>query len=128
MRGLVCLLGVMTVLAGSTLAAQAPVGGTVSGVVRDEQGGEIPGVAVTARSDDAPGTRRTLTDRNGRYVVADLPPGAYTITAELSGFATFKRPAVAVRAGLTVAVDLVMRVGVVGETIEVRQELSLIHI
>ena len=126
MRGLVCLLGVMTLLARSPLAAQAPAGGSVNGVARDEQGGVMPGVAVTATSDAAPGARRTMTDRNGRYVLADLPPAEYAIAAELTGFATFRRHAVAVRAGMTVTIDVLMRVGTVGETIDVRQETPLL--
>jgi Carboxypeptidase regulatory-like domain/TonB dependent receptor-like, beta-barrel/TonB-dependent Receptor Plug Domain len=125
MRGLVCVLGVVTVLAAGSLAAQTS-GGTVSGVAQDEQGAVVPGVSVSATSDSAPGIHRAVTDRNGRYAIADLPPAEYTITAELSGFATFKRPSVVVRAGKAMTVDLVMKVGAIGETVEVRLETPLL--
>jgi hypothetical protein len=113
MRGamIVCVL---TLLIAPPLAAQTPAGGGLIGVARDEQGAAVPGVAVTARSENAPGAHRTATDRSGQYRLADLPPGEYEISAELAGFATFKRPGVVVRAGLTVSIDVTMKVGAIG--------------
>ncbi|HEX9367956.1 MAG TPA: TonB-dependent receptor, partial [Vicinamibacterales bacterium] len=87
----------------------------------------MPGVAVSAASESAPGVHRTTTDRTGTYHLAELPPGEYEITAELAGFATFKRPAVIVRAGLTVPVDMTMKIGAIGETVEVRMETPLLE-
>jgi hypothetical protein len=34
-----------------------------------------------------------VTDVNGIYVVRGLPPGDYTVTIEMDGMATVKRPA-----------------------------------
>jgi hypothetical protein len=117
----------LTLLVTPVVHAQAPAAGGVSGVARDEQGGAVPGVAITAASDNAPGVHRTTTDRTGQYRLADLPPGEYVIAAELTGFATFKRPGVVVRAGLTVPVDVTMKVGAIGETVEVRLETPLLE-
>ena len=118
---------VLPFLIAPPVTAQAPAGGRVSGLARDEHGGAIPGVLISARSDAAPGVYRTTTDRTGLYHLNDLPPAEYEITAELSGFATFRRPAVVVRAGLTATVDVTMNVGAVGETVEVRMETPLLE-
>ena len=126
LRAVVGLL-VVTFLIPSALAAQTPAGGRVSGIVKDEQGGAIPGVVVSARSDAAPGVYRTTTDRVGTYHLTNLPPASYEITAELTGFATFKRPAVVVRAGLAATVDITMTIGAVGETVEVRMDTPLLE-
>lgn len=117
----------LTVLITSPLHAQTAAGGSVHGVARDQQGAVVPGVAVSATSPTVPGAYRATTDRVGQYRLADLPPGDYTIVAELDGFATFLRPSVSVRAGLNVPVDLAMKVGSVDETIEVRQETPLLE-
>jgi hypothetical protein len=126
MRRIMSVL-VLTCLIASPLRAQTPSGGRVSGVAKDEQGAAVPGATVAARSENAPGIYRTTTGNNGRYHLDDLPPGEYAITAELSGFATFKRPAVVVRAGLGTTVDVTMKVGAIGETVEVRMETPLLE-
>lgn len=123
----VSIVLVLTVLISSPVRAQAPASGSVQGVARDQQGAVIPGVAVSASSPTVPGVHRTTTDRAGRYRLADLPPGEYTIVAELDGFATFHRPSIAVRAGLNVPVDIAMSIGAIDETIEVRQETPLLE-
>ena len=126
MRGAMSVL-VLTLVTSLPLGAQTPAGGGVSGIVRDEQGAIVPGVTVAATSESAPGVHRAITDRTGLYHLPDLAPGAYDITAELTGFATFRRPSVLVRAGLTVQVDVIMKVGGIGETVEVRMETPLLE-
>lgn len=125
MRGVFGAL-LLTLMTPAWLAAQTPAGGRVSGSVKDEQGAAMPGVAISARSDGAPGVYRTTTDRTGTYHLTDLPPAEYEITAEIAGFATVKRAAVVVRAGLAATVDLTMVVGGIGETVEVRMETPLL--
>jgi carboxypeptidase family protein/TonB-dependent receptor-like protein len=69
-------------------AAQTADGGTVSGVVRDQQGATVPGCDVALRGSDA--TYRLTTGRDGGFRFLDLEPGSYKLTATLTGF----RPAV----------------------------------
>jgi hypothetical protein len=126
MRGVLSVL-VLTLLTTVSIAAQGQAGGGVKGVAKDEQGAVVPGVTVSATSESAPGLHRTVTDRTGQFRLADLPPGEYEITAELNGFATFKRPSVVVRAGRTVDVDVTMKVGAIGETVEVRMDTPLLE-
>jgi hypothetical protein len=118
---------ILILLIRVSVAAQTPAGGGVKGLARDEQGAVVPGVTVSATSESAPGLHRTVTDRNGEYFLTDLPPGEYEITAELTGFATVKRPSVLVRAGKTLDVAVTMKVGGVGETVEVRLETPLLE-
>ena len=108
-------------------AAQTTAGGSVHGVARDESGAVVPGVTVSATSRTVPGVFTTTTDPVGGYRLGDLPPGDYTIAAQLSGFARFLRASVSVQAGLNVEVDVVMRVGAVGETVEIVQDTPLLE-
>jgi iron complex outermembrane recepter protein len=65
------------------LTAQTP---QLAGVVRDTNGGGLPGVALVL-TDSAGVTRRTVTsDEHGKYEVHGLPVGRYRLTATLSGF------------------------------------------
>lgn len=117
----------LIVLTASLPRAQTTSGGSINGTARDEQGAVVAGVAVRATSGSAPGDYRATTDRAGHYRLTDLPPGEYTLTAELDRFATFVRTSIGVRAGLSVVVDLDMKVGAVGETVEVRTDSPLLE-
>ena len=55
--------------------------GALSGVVRVEGFGPVPGVRVLV-TDDQGEERFAITDDEGRWTLPDLPPGAYTATVE----------------------------------------------
>jgi Carboxypeptidase regulatory-like domain/TonB dependent receptor len=114
-------------LSSVTLEAQTTANGSIRGVVTDQQGAAVPGVLVSATSPTVPGTHLATSDGTGRYILGDLPPGDYTIVGELAGFARFLRTPVTVRAGLNLDVDIVMRVGAIDETVEVRVDTPLLE-
>jgi hypothetical protein len=120
-----CVL-VFLLMAASPVQAQTTAGGAIRGVVLDPQGASIPGVAVTATSPTVPGVYVATTDRAGTYHLANLAPGDYAIAGELQGFARFVRTPVTVRSGVTLTVDMTMRLGSIDETVEVRQDTPLI--
>src|SRR5947207_7916161 len=64
----------------------------ITGVVKDSSGGIVPGVTVTGRNAENGFTRVAVTEANGEYRLPSLPPGRYTVTAELAGFNTETRP------------------------------------
>jgi hypothetical protein len=53
----------------------------IDGVVRDSQGGALPGAEITLS-----GGRTVVTDIDGRFAFANLGPGSYEISARLAGF------------------------------------------
>ncbi len=92
----------------------------VLGRVTDQSGGLIPGATVTL-TNQATGIQATaVSDANGAYQFLNVRPGTYRIEAELSGFATAVAPDVIVTVASRLRVDLSMKVGGVGETVEVR--------
>ena len=78
-------------IAPAALFAQTT--GTIEGTVADQNGGALPVVTVEATSPRLQGTRTATTDASGRYRFASVPPGAYTVTANLSGFGTAQKTA-----------------------------------
>src|SRR5262245_42952397 len=88
-------------------AAQTGLGG-LRGYVRDEQGGALPGATVTATSPGILQPATTVTNEEGYYRLINLAPGTYQLSADLSGFAPFKREGILLRAGATFAVDITL--------------------
>jgi hypothetical protein len=63
----------------------------ITGLVVDDTGRALPGVTVQASSATSSATRCVVSNSEGRYVVQDLRPGAYTITFARPGFFTLQR-------------------------------------
>ena len=58
----------------------------IAGIVTDESGSVAPNVEVTAVQEATGLTRKTRTNETGEYVLPQLPPGRYQVTAEAAGF------------------------------------------
>jgi hypothetical protein len=98
----------------------AAVMATIHGTVTDEQGGVMPGVTVTLRSPAIQGQTRTeVTAADGTFRFSNLFNGVYDITYQLEGFATISRPGQQLPAGFVMRLDAALKVGSIGETIQV---------
>ena len=71
--------------------------GTISGTIKDEQGAVLPGVTVTLTG--KLGDRTAVTDATGQYRFPALEPGAYEVSADLSGFAKAGRTGIQISPG-----------------------------
>jgi hypothetical protein len=96
-------------LAGHVQAQVASA--TLSGTVLDESGAAAPGVAVSAREESTGFVRNTLTGAEGAYVIEELSPGIYTVTAEKTGFRTDTSEHVALEVNQKARLDLKLKVG-----------------
>ena len=68
-------------------------GGTLAGIVRDQNGDPIVGARVTATNSGTNLTRSTVTGSDGIYRLPSLGPGAYDLTVEADGYAKIVRQA-----------------------------------
>jgi hypothetical protein len=98
---------------------------TLSGTVRDNTGGVLPGVTVTATNEAQGTTFVGVTDDQGIYRI-QVRPGVFRVTGELSGFTTVVRPGVEILLGRQIALNLDMTVSGVQETVTVTGEAPLI--
>ena len=102
----------LTLLVG--LAAPALVHAqetVIAGTVTDTTDLVLPGVTVEARGTEAGGPIETaVTDGVGAFAITGLPPGLYDVRFTLPGFQTDVRRGVALDAGVTVTVDIVLAV------------------
>ncbi len=125
-RKVLLLTCAATIVASAALAQTGQ--GSLRGTVTDEQGGALPGVSVTATSPALIQPATGVSDANGYYRLINLPPGTYTVTAELSGFATFKREGILLRGGANFQVDVTMKIGALSETITVSGESPMLEV
>jgi len=115
----VALLFVL-VLAAAPVAGQNAASASISGVVRDDSGGVLPGVTVEAASPALIEKVRTVvTDSQGVFRIIDLRPGAYVVTFTLPGFSTYRREGIELTTGFTATVNGLMKVGALEETVTV---------
>jgi len=121
------LCAVVGILAMAGMAT-AQGNGTLVGYVTDPDTLALPGVSVTAESPVMMGTRTALTDSQGYFRLINLPPGNYTISAELGGFSPVRRPDVYMRAGATYRVDIPMTLGTLEEEITVTAETPMLDV
>ncbi len=116
--GIVCLVGVLC----STPAFAQFERAQVSGTVKDQQGGVVPGATVTATNLQTQAVRTTVTDASGYYTFANLTPGRYTLSSELQGFKKAVRDDVQVDAAGAVTLDFALTTGSLTEEVTVTAE------
>jgi hypothetical protein len=127
MKRVIFVLALLAIAFASAGTAFAQIqGGTISGTVKDEQGGVLPGVTVTAQGVDA--TQTFITEASGEYRFLNLAPGPYKITAALQGFTTMVRDNVIVSVGRNVELPLSLKIAQVAETITVTGDSPVIDI
>ena len=90
---------------------------TISGTVKDETGGVIPGIQVTVTNLDTGIVRSLVSDDAGRYRASQLEVGAYEVKGELTGFQTSIRKGIELSVGRSAVVDLTMRVGEISDQV-----------
>ena len=114
-------------LGGAARATAQIATGTLLGVVRDETGAALPGVALTVRSAATGVTRSAVSDSEGRYRASALDPGEYDVRAELANFKTAVRTRVVLTVGGTTEADIKMSLGPIAEQVTVVTEAPLIE-
>ena len=90
----------------------------VRGTVRDASG-LLPGVTVQLVNEANGAMRATASNGVGEFNIAALPPGTYTIRASLAGFRNYEQHELRLAAQQFVALDVVLEIGSVEETITV---------
>lgn len=103
------------------------VNATLLGTVTDSSGAAVANVKVTITETNTGISRTTRTNESGNYVLPDLPPGTYTVTAEQPGFKRASRAKIDVIVNTTQRVDLILEPGNVSETVTVEAEIPILQ-
>jgi hypothetical protein len=101
------------------LFGQAAVAGKITGVVTDSTGAVIPGATVTATGSALLKPKVFKSVAGGVYLLEDLPPGEYQVTAAMPGFKGFIRNGIAITASFTATVNISLSTGDAADTVTV---------
>jgi len=102
------------------LHAQSTNTGTITGTVTDQSGAVVPDALITV-TDAATNTPRTTTTSNaGQYVLVNVPPGRYRISATKSGFSVAEIADQSVTVSTQTTANFKLAVGTSQTTIEVQ--------
>ena len=122
--GIACLVGV---LLGAAPAFAQFDRGQISGVIKDQTGGVMPGVTVTATQVATQTAHTTVTDASGFYTFPNLSAGRYNISAELQGFKKAVKEGVQLDATGALTMDFSLATGALTEQVTVTAEQTLLQ-
>jgi Carboxypeptidase regulatory-like domain len=114
----ICSAILLSLLFVGSLSAQT-FRGTILGTVTDATGAPIPAAKVTVHSAETGIDRQASSGQDGTYSIPELPIGAYNVTVEKEGFATFMARSVSVNVASQARVDAALHPGSVRETVEI---------
>jgi len=92
---------------------------SITGAVIDASGAVVAGAKVEAKNEETGVVFNQNTTSSGNYSFASLTPGSYSITLTHPGFQTFRSVHNVLTVGTPLVVDVTLRVGTVGQTVEV---------
>jgi hypothetical protein len=95
----------------------------VNGSVRDETGGSVAKANIVLRDTETNRTYTAVSNDNGLFVIANLPPGHYDLTTEAPGFGRTTQTGVVLSVGQVAAIDVVVKVAASTEKITVTTEV-----
>lgn len=123
---LVVLACLISLLGAHSVFAQASGNAQLNGTVTDPSGATVAGAKITVTNTATNASYTATTNQDGFYAVTNLPPGAYQLTVDASGFASYKEQfSLAVAQFFTI--DVKMAIASEGEKVVVTSAAPLIE-
>lgn len=107
----------LVLLPATTAAAQSGAG-SLTGIIRDSSGAEVPGTTVQVVNETTGTKSETVSDTAGAFSLATLTPGRYRLEATLDGFEPGVRQLV-VASGQSSDVTVILEPGRISEGVVV---------
>ncbi len=108
-----------------TVLAQSAVG-TLTGVVQDPNGANLPGVSIAVKNIGTAALRTATSDTDGHWTIPGLPVGTYEVSYEITGFKRLVRERVDVEASVPRTLTDKLEVGEVGAVINIMEGAALL--
>ena len=96
--------------------------GTVSGEITDPSQAVVPGAQVTLVDQQKGYQFTTTSGKDGRYVFSSIPPGTYTVSAQVPGFEKSVRTNITVNVSENATADLALKVATARQAVDVQSE------
>lgn len=122
-----CFSSVLVLAFCAAALAQGTVTGAIGGSVNDPKNAVVAGATVTVKSLDTGKEETATTDSEGRFKIANLQPGTYSVTVSASGFAPYNADKIVVEVGRETTLEV--GVGLQGSTntVQVTAEAPVIN-
>ena len=117
-RSVPMLLSILFLL--TTLASGQLYTGSISGIVKDPPGAVIVGAKMTVADSEKGFSFNGVTDSQGHYLVRQLPPGKYNVSAQAPNFKGQKQESIEVAVNANLSVDFSLSVGAADISVEVQ--------
>lgn len=105
---------------------RAQLNGSIAGSVTDPSGRAVPGASIRIVEAATHTERQSVTDREGRYMAADLPPGTYAVEISHDGFQVSRIDGLELTVGRTLRADVELRLGTSNETVAVTADMQAV--
>jgi hypothetical protein len=99
---------------------------SVSGIVTDPTGAVVPNVKISVTDTERGVSLSAIANQDGVYVINNLNPSSYTITAEAPGFQTYQVTSFPLGAKQEAVVNITLRLGTTNQTVEVQGEAQMV--
>jgi hypothetical protein len=106
--------------------AQTGTVGTLTGVVKDPNGANLPGVSVVVKNLATDATRTAISNGDGHWTLPGLPVGTYEVSYEITGFKRLVRDRVEVEASVPRTLEDKLEIGEIGAVINITEGAALI--
>jgi hypothetical protein len=117
---------VMALLTSLNLAGQQ-ITGSIRGTVLDPSGAIVQDATVTAKQIETGLTRAVVTDRQGEYVLVELPIGHYQLEVRAKGFQTYLQQGISLDVNQTATVGIHLKLGSETQQVEVSANAALVQ-
>src|SRR5271170_2864935 len=117
---IVCVILAMAAYLTPRASGQARITfAQLNGTVLDASGRAVAKASVELRDLDTNRSYSTTANDTGYYVLPNLPPGHYELTANFSGFAKYEQTGITLTVGQTATIDVSLKIASAGETVTV---------
>src|SRR5215831_3389548 len=124
----VVLFAILVFLAASPAFSQVSISqAQLNGTVRDQTGSLIVKATVTLRDVDTNRVYTATSNTSGYYILANVPPGNYELTAEAPGFGKYKQTGIVLTVGQVATLDIGLKVAQASEEVVVNTEAPTIE-
>ena len=114
-------------LVTATTASAQNIRSTVTGRITDPSAAAVPAASVTITNLDTNQKRSVKSSDSGDFIIPQLEPGPYTLTAQREGFRREVVRRIVLETGQDFRVDINLKIGAVSEVIEVEASAPLIN-
>lgn len=121
------LCAALSLILCAGLASAQVISGSIVGTVSDPSGAAIPEAEINVRNTGTEAEITVKADSSGTYVVSNLQPGTYELLVSGGGFENLRVTGIGLLASQTVRQDVTLKIGAVGQSVQVQATPNLIH-